>query len=599
MLTQEAYRHPEIAEETGAFSVVRSNPIGLFFIDTEGRFRHINERAVQIFGFAGVDDGQGRPLSQLEFFLSREIVDQIYRLFHEDQPFKINGFPGTNLVGHFAHYCLACNRAVDPDGNLRGVFGIIEDVSDQMKRQQEFQDRVDELSLLSQISQVAASALDTDEVLKVILTGVTARQGLGFNRAFLFLLEEDQKTLSGYVAVGPSSAEEAGYIWSSLEHDNRTLSEILSLYQQESIRTNHSLTDLIRGMQIDITNGSLFAQSMREQRPIVVESATALDIITEQVLERMGKKEVAMTPLVSRNRSIGLLVVDNAITHKEITDHDRRFLKLIADQTAAALERSYLYRDIKERAAELELMNRKLAETQNQIIEAEKMSVIGEITSAVAHELRNPLTIIGGFANLMHRNMEPGSGDAEYLNIIISETQRAEAVLTDVLDFSRASRVKDKPLNVNAVIRSVIDMLTVRLGNGKSRFKLSLCEQELPMWGNEAQMIHALYQIYSALPQDLPTEVTPRITTRGTGEISRMEIGFEPIGRQSDKVEKVLKQYFGSGNSTKRLSLLVAEETLKHHGGSLAVESSPERGPVLSVEIPLYKERIDVQNHGG
>jgi K+-sensing histidine kinase KdpD len=245
------------------------------------------------------------------------------------------------------------------------------------------------------------------------------------------------------------------------------------------------------------------------------------------------------------------------------------------------------------------LMNRKLAETQNQIIEAEKMSVIGEITSAVAHELRNPLTIIGGFANLMHRNMEPGSGDAEYLNIIISETQRAEAVLTDVLDFSRASRVKDKPLNVNALIRSVIDMLTVRLGNGKNRFKLSLGEQELPMWGNEAQMIHALYQIYSALPQDLPPEVTPRITTRGTGEISRMEIGFEPIGRQSDKVEKVLKQYFGSGNSTKRLSLLVAEETLKHHGGSLAVESSPERGPVLSVEIPLYKERIDVQNHGG
>lgn len=599
MLTQETYHRPDISEQTGTFSVVRSNPMGLFFIDTEGRFQHINDRAAKIFGFAGADDGQGRPLSQLEFFLSREIVDQIYRLFHEDQPFKINGFPGTNLVGHFAHYCLSCNRAIDPDGNLAGVFGIIEDVSDQMKRQQELKDRVDELSLLSQISQVAASALDTDEVLKVILTGVTARQGLGFNRAFLFLLDDDNRTLSGYVAVGPSNAEEAGHIWSSLEHDDRSLSEILSLYQQESIRNNRSLTDLIRGMQIDVTNGSLFAQSMREQRPIVVESATPLDAVTERVLERMGKKEVAMTPLVSRNRSIGLLVVDNAITHKQITDHDRRFLKLIADQTAAALERSYLYRDLKERAIELEQMNKKLADTQNQIIEAEKMSVIGEITSAVAHELRNPLTIIGGFANLMHRNIESSSGDAEYLNIIISETQRAEAVLTDVLDFSRASRAKDKLMNVNGLIRNVIDMLIVRLGNGKSRFKLSLCEQELPMWGNEAQMIHALYQIFSSLPQDLPAEVTPRLSTRCSENVSRLEIGFEPIGRQSEKVEKILKQYFGSGNSTKRLSLLVAEETLKHHGGCLTVESCPERGPVLSVEIPLYKERTDVQNHGG
>ena len=108
----------------------------------------------------------------------------------------------------------------------------------------------------------ALKALDTDEVLKVILTGVTARQGLGFNRAFLFLLDDDQSAISGYVAIGPSNAEEAGKIWSSLEQDNRSLFEILSLYQQESLLNNRSLTDVIQGMRIDITDGSLFAEAM-------------------------------------------------------------------------------------------------------------------------------------------------------------------------------------------------------------------------------------------------------------------------------------------------------------------------------------------------
>ena len=568
----------------------RSNPIGVFVIDADGRLRHVNQRACEIFGFASPNEAEGKPLSQLEFFFSHPIVTRIARLAAEDQPFKEQCFPGTNLRGHFAYYCLSCNRAVNDRGEPIGIFGIIEDVSPQVKHQEELKNRVDELSILSQISQEVSSAIDTEEVLKVILTGVTARQGLGFNRAFLFLLNDESRTLTGCLAIGPSDAAEAGRIWSSLEKDDRSLTDILSLYQEESERGNRSLTDRIRDMRIDVNNGSLFARAMQEKTPIVVEDVTQLDRVTERILDRLGERRVAMTPLVTRDRPIGLLFVDNAITRKEITEHDRQFLKLIADQTAAAVERSYLYRDLKERAVELERINRKLAEIQNQIIEAEKMSVIGEITSAVAHELRNPLTIIGGFANLMHKNLEPGSPDAEYLNIIISETQRAEAVLTDVLDFSKASRTKDRRLNLNEIVRQAHDMLGIRSGNGRCRLRLALCETELPLWGNHDQMLHACYQILLTLVHELPYDISPRVSTYSLPDMNRLEICCQPPGRQHEKVEQTLMQYFGAGNSTKRLSLLVAEETLKHHGGNLGVESNPEEGPVLFVQLPLHKE---------
>ncbi len=572
---------------------LQSNPVGVFVINIEGRLEHVNERASKIFGYDSVEEAHGKPLSQLEFFFSQPIVARINQLLIDREPFKIHCFPGTNLAGHFAHYCLSCNCSLASEGHANGVFGIIEDVSDQVKRQQELKSRVDELSILSQISQEVSSAIDTEEVLKVILTGVTARQGLGFNRAFLFLLDDDSKMLTGRLAIGPTDAAEAGKIWSSLEQDDRSLPDILSLYQEESERSNRSLTDLISGMRIDITNGSLFARAMQERTPLVVGWETELDRVTDRILNRLGEKQVAMTPLVTRDRPIGLLLADNAITHEEITDHDRQFLKLIADQTAAAVERSYLYRDLRERAVELERMNRKLAETQHQIIEAEKMSVIGEITSAVAHELRNPLTIIGGFANLMNKNLDPGSSDTEYLSIIISETQRAEAVLTDVLDFSKASKIKDRPLELNSMIHQVCDMLSVRMGNGRGRIRLGLSDSELPLWGNPDQLLHAYYQILYALMQDLPAEAVPKISTYSLSGDCRMEICCDHAPQHRGDVEKTLMQYFGSNNNTKRLSLIVAEETVKHHGGNLGVESNPEEGPVLFVQLPLHKEIAD------
>lgn len=571
----------------------RSNPVGVFVIDTEGCLRDVNNRACEIFGFASPQDAEGKSLTSLEFFFSHPIIERINGLMTNEESFKIHCFPGTNLRGHFAHYCLSCNRAVDDAGEAVSIFGIIEDVTEQVKGQEDLRNRIDELSILAQISQEVSSAIDTEEVLKVILTGVTARQGLGFNRAFLFLLEEESRMLVGRLAIGPTDAAEAGKIWSSLERVDRSLTEILSLYQEESERSNRCLTDIIRDMRIDITNGSIFARAVQDRAPLVIDYADPLDRISERILDRLGERRVAMTPLVVRDRPIGLLIVDNAITHKEITDHDRQFLKLIADQTAAAVERSYLYRDLRERALELERINRKLAETQNQIIAAEKMSVIGEITSAVAHELRNPLTIIGGFANLMHKNQEPGSGDAEYLNIIVSETQRAESVLTDVLDFSKASKAKDRRLNLNDIVRQAHEMLSVRLGNGRGRMRLSLCERELPIWGNPDQMLHACYQIFSTIMHDLPADALPRICTYGLPEAIRLEVSCPQAGRQQEKVEQTLAQYFSASNSTKRLSLLVSEETLKHHGGTMGVESNPEEGPVLYVQLPAYKETTD------
>ncbi len=567
-----------------------SSCVGLFVIDSNSRFSYVNSRASEIFGFSSKEKDARIQLPQLDFFFSQAISDRIHGLLNNEPAFKVERFPGTNLAGHFAYYCLSCNPIYDRLGNVSGVLGIIEDFTEQEKKSQELTRTIDELSILSQISQVVSSALDTEEILKVILTAVTARQGLGFNRAFLFLLDENGTYLNGRLAIGPSSAEEAGSIWGTLVHDDRSLFEALSKYNDDSGKGHGGLFDLIRGQRIDISNGSLFAMCIRDKKPVVISEETKLDPVTERIFSRLNERHAAMTPLISQDRPIGLLIVDNAITHERITEQDCQFLKLIADQSASAVERSYLYRDIKDRAVELERMNTRLAEIQNQIIEAEKMSVIGEITSAVAHELRNPLAIIGGFANLLNKNCTPDSPEAEYLSIIVSETQRAESVLTDVLDFSKASKKKDKLLDFNVLVKESLDMMALRLHNGKQPRQFNLNPDPLMIWGNSDQLRHSIYQIVLTVIQDLGDSAHPIAQTYRIENTARLEIGFTRNGKNVEEIEKSLGQYFCSGNSTKRLGLLVAEEALKHHGGDLGIESHTKEGPFLYIELPLRLE---------
>ncbi|MEZ5359866.1 MAG: GAF domain-containing protein [Candidatus Zixiibacteriota bacterium] len=567
--------------------------VGLFVIDRDAKLSYVNERAAEIFGFAHSGNIGQTEISQLDFFFSQSVVERIAGLLRFDESFKIDRMPGTNLAGHFAYYCLACHPMHDSNGRVSGVMGIIEDFTEQEKINRELKRTVDELSILSQISQVVSSALDTEQILEVILTAVTARQGLGFNRAFLFLLDEAGEYLTGKLAVGPANAEEAGHIWSTLANDDRSLLETLSKYLRQTGNTQSNLFSLIEGQRIDISNGSLFARCIREKQPMVIDDQTVLDPVTERIFGRLGEKHAAMTPLISLDRPIGLLIVDNAITREQITEQDCRFLKLIADQSASAVERSYLYRDIRDRALELEAMNVRLAEIQNQIIQAEKMSVIGEITSAVAHELRNPLTIIGGFANLVCKNCAPGSPEAEYLNIIISETQRAESVLTDVMDFSKASKTADRRLDFNGLVGEAVEMMAMRMGNGKKRLNVKLSDVPLFVWGNSEQLRHAVYQVILTILHDLDANMQPHVQTFMLADMVRLEIHFLDGRQKMQSLEKALGQYFGPGCSSKRLSLLVAEEALKHHGGNLGIESGIKEGPILYIELPLRREEGD------
>ncbi|MDD5575017.1 MAG: hypothetical protein PHH75_07565, partial [Candidatus Omnitrophica bacterium] len=89
-----------------------------------------------------------------------------------------------------------------------------------------------ELSILYEISNAMHKTLALDEILFIILTGVTSHSGLGFNRAILLLLDSSGKALEGRVGIGPDNGEEAKRIWSLIDEQKMDLDDLVNSYVQ-------------------------------------------------------------------------------------------------------------------------------------------------------------------------------------------------------------------------------------------------------------------------------------------------------------------------------------------------------------------------------
>jgi len=574
-------------ENASLRSAFDNHPLGIFVVNNEGLIKYLNTEAARIMGVEMAEATAGKSLYDIDTVMNCGL-SRAHRAVMNGRPFHLREHNCSNCRGHFAVLNIFCSPYQRNGEETSDILCILQDVTDASRQKAELEEAIYELSIMGQVSEGLSSAVEPEEVLQIILTAVTANQGLGFNRAFLFLLDEDREVLRAETAVGPGSPEEAGVIWSRLSQQPQTLMEILHDYRERENNSHNTLKSLIEGWELSLDGRSAFSRSINEGVGINIFSDSGLDEDTRRILEKLNTGNLAVAPIISNGRRLGLIAADNQITGKAIGETDVQLLRTFANHTAVAIERSQLHEDLVEHAGCLEEKNRQLADSQEQIIRIEKMSVIGELTSSIAHELRNPLTVIGGFANLMlsSGNQE---GNSEYLNIILSEAKRAESVLNQVLDFSRASRTKTREIDFNKLCRQTFDLLVSRLKHTIKPPKLELSEACLNVWGNPDQLQHALFQYMNMTVEELTGECRVLFKTLSDNGMARFAVGFSGPEKAMVKVDKTLRQIFGSSVGTQKLSIIVAGETIKYHGGGFGLSQGADERPEIYIELPEYK----------
>jgi GAF domain-containing protein len=563
-----------------------SIPLGFFKSDKSGTIDYLSEEAIIILGCYGSKLPRPINLTELDAIVKCDLDNQrgqimsghTYQLC--DHRFN-NGQEKDKIINLFCS--LIRNDGSEPEG----ILGVMQDITRAYFEKEELKETGHILSIISQVSEAVSSTADLDAILRIILTGVTAYQGLGFNRAFLFLLNETENCLEGRFAIGPGSRTEAHEVWSRLAGQDKTLLELLNDYRELETNPGKGLSSAINGWTISLDDDSVFSQALNNARSINVRTEDDLSQKSREILNHLDADHMAIAPIISKGKKLGIIAADNQINKKEITDSLVSLLQTFANHSAVAIEKSRLYDKILDRARELEEANIQLKNSQDQIIRAEKMAVIGELTSSIAHELKNPLTVIGGFADMILSTREADSY-AEYLNIIISEAQRAETAIHQVLDFSRASRNRSRVIDFNQHTRKMYDMLLAKIKTGKTSPILELCPDTPEVWGNPDQLLHAMYQFARLIVDEIADEYKITIISIMTDSTVSMKIKFDGHESVRSQIVEVLQRVFQGSSRTQKLALLVAGETIRCHGGNYGVEGCKDNLPCMYLELPLF-----------
>ncbi len=437
-----------------------------------------------------------------------------------------------------------------------------------------------ELSLLYRSFRAIHSTLNLNELIHLILSAATVPAGGGFERAMLFTINERSGILQGMLGV---SQEGAALIFSPLDDRIAWEQPRVDANTREAQRQMPFCQQVMRQrLPLDAEDNAL-ARAILKGRVVFVSRPGAEPPASAAMAEELQLGPYACAPLRSKNTPLGVLVVDGGESRQTIGLDRLRFLELFAHQASSAMENSLLLQ-------RLETVNRDLRETQERLIQGEKMAALGELAASIAHELKTPLVPIGGFAQRLSRRVTPGSKEAEYCDIITSETRRMEQILSEILAFSKKQLLCFSECQVIKIIEQSLILEEDALKNAQIEVIL-LFQKDLPPFQGDAQK---LLQVFINLIDNARHVMTDggTLTIKAYASTLRGEeaiaIGIKDTGGgiPDTAIKEIFTPFYSTKDQGTGLGLAISQRIIQQHRGTIEIQND-QQGAIFTILLPM------------
>ncbi len=240
-----------------------------------------------------------------------------------------------------------------------------------------------------------------------------------------------------------------------------------------------------------------------------------------------------------------------------------------------------------------------LKKSRDKLIEAEKLAALGRLTADVAHEIRNPLTAIGGFARILYKSVI-GEKEKKRAEVIVSEVARLEKILGDVLTFSRDLRYHLEKHRIEDFVIDVVNMFEQTCSDQSVTVELAIEKSLPPILMDKDQVRQALINIITNALDAMPRGGALRITA-GNEDLHGVRYVYLRVadtgeGIGEDKMSLIFDPFFttkiidhGTG-----LGLSITRKIMEEHGGFTKVESAKGKGSTFSLYFP---QQSDEESH--
>jgi len=230
-----------------------------------------------------------------------------------------------------------------------------------------------------------------------------------------------------------------------------------------------------------------------------------------------------------------------------------------------------------------------LKKRDRQIMQADKLAAIGEMAAGIAHEIRNPLTIIKGMAQLKQRKVENDSL-ADTFALIIEEANRANSMLNEFLTFARPSEPEftEKPLQ--EVFEKIYSLIKPHCQLKDTEVALVYKQNDNPIvnWDNKQLMqvfLNLALNSLKAMEGTLFKKLEISITIKG--ESVNIDFKDNGVGIEDEILNDIFNPFYTTNHEGTGLGLSICYRIIENHKGKISIESKKGVGTIFIIKLPI------------
>jgi two-component system sensor histidine kinase HydH len=228
---------------------------------------------------------------------------------------------------------------------------------------------------------------------------------------------------------------------------------------------------------------------------------------------------------------------------------------------------------------------------EGKVRRSEKLAAIGELAASVAHEIRNPLSSIKGFAQYLRHSLKDKPREKEYAETMVSEVDRINTVVTDLLTFARPMEAELVPTDVTALIEHTVRLIQADAQTRNINIQMNISDlSKIPLDANQMTqavlnlLLNALQAVKNGGHIEVGAELNP------SDSLLKMWVEDDGSGILADQKKKIFDPFFTTREKGTGLGLAIVHKIVENHNGEVNLESPPARekqGTRIMLSIPV------------
>lgn len=224
-----------------------------------------------------------------------------------------------------------------------------------------------------------------------------------------------------------------------------------------------------------------------------------------------------------------------------------------------------------------------------ELMKMEKMEIVSQMAASISHEIRNPLTVVKGFIQLLQTGRLPRETEERYIRIALEELERAEAIIRDYLTFAKPAPKETEPIDVATQLQKVLQMITPMAHMHSIHVSSSL--EHGVVIGNVQYFQQCFLNLLKNSIEAMPNGGTLHVAAENREASVVITISDNGVGMTKEQVRRFGEPYFSTKEKGTGLGAMVAVKIIEQMGGTWTIESAVQKGTTLTITLPASRLR--------